>query len=173
MYDEVVSKTREEWNEYLLDDGEVRSEKDYPWIIFSLDRTEYGVNSKYVLSIEILGAITPIVDAGHCCPGITRSRGDMIELLDLRALFGLGDYRRGKTDSWDERYMIVVIEAGGVKRGVIVDQVVSVEHVTHFEETTADAGKNVVSSRWVERIAKRDKLDSPLLIISPQCLNPR
>ena len=47
------SELREELTRELLgeDSEEDRSEKDYPWIVFSVDGTEYGVNSKYVLSI--------------------------------------------------------------------------------------------------------------------------
>jgi len=49
-----------------------------------------------VLSIEFLGEITPIVEAQSHCPGIARSRGNMIELMDSRALFGLGNYVSAK-----------------------------------------------------------------------------
>ena len=94
LMEELRRELKEELRRELLgeDTAEERSEREYPWIVFALDGTEYGVNSKYVLSIEIIGNITPIVDAASHCPGITQSRGDMIDLLDLRALFGLGDY---------------------------------------------------------------------------------
>ena len=144
--------------------------KDYPWIVFSLSGSEYGVNSKNVLSIEILGEITPIVDARAHCPGITRSRGNMIELLDLRALFGQGDYVTAKNPGQDERYMMVVIETNGVKRGLIVDQIVSVEHITRFDKGVINAGQSVITSKYISQIARREKLDSPLLIIDPESL---
>ena len=69
------NELREELTRELLgeESEEERSEKDYPWIVFAVDGTEYGVNSKYVLSIEIIGEITPIVDAGHHCPEIGRA----------------------------------------------------------------------------------------------------
>jgi hypothetical protein len=75
-----------------------RAEIEYPWILFSLLDTAYSINSKYVLSIEILGEITPIVDAAHYSPGITESRGEMIELIDMLALFGTGTYLDGKAE---------------------------------------------------------------------------
>ena len=153
------------------EDEEERTEKDYPWIVFSLDGTEYGVNSKYVLSIEILGDITPIVDSELHCPGITRSRGNMIGLLDLRALFGLGTYVSAKSTGQDDRYMMVVVETGGVRRGLIVDQIVAVEHVTRIDSADESVCGNAITSRYIKHVARREKSDSPLLIINPENLN--
>jgi len=148
-----------------------RDEREYPWIVFALDLTEYGVNSKNVLSIEIVGEITPIVDAGHHCPGITQSRGEMIDLLDLRALFGIGDYISAKSSSTDDRVMMMVIETGGKKRGVIVDEIVSVEYITNFIEGIVGDGDNSVKSQYISQVATREKLDTPVLILDPESLN--
>ena len=152
------------------DTEQERPETEYPWIVFALDGTEYGINSKYVLSIEIVGGITPIVDAAHHCPGITRSRGNMIELLDLRALFGLGDYQSAKSDNGDDRYMMVVIETEGIKRGVIVDQIVSVEYITRFEAGVIDKTDGSLASRYISRVARREKSDSTVLIFNADIL---
>ena len=166
------NELKEELTRELLGEEpeEERSEKDYPWIVFSVDGTEYGVNSKNVLSIEIIGDITPIVDAAHHCPGITQSRGDMIDLLDLRALFGLGDYISAKT-SEDDRVMMMVIETGDKKRGVIVDEIVSVEYITNFIEGIVSETAGAVTSQYIREVATREKLDSPVLILNPESLN--
>jgi len=166
------SELREELTRELLGEEaeEERSEKDYPWIVFALDGTEYGVNSKYVLSIEIIGDITPIVDAAPHCPGITQSRGDMIDLLDLRALFGLGDYVSAKSAD-DDRVMMMVIETGDKKRGVIVDEIVSVEYITNFIEGVVSEKAGSVTSQYIREVATREKLDSPVLILNPERLN--
>jgi len=153
---------------------EERSEKDYPWIVFAVDNQEYGVNSKYVLSIEIIGEITPVVDAPHHCPGITPSRGEMIDLMDLRALFGLGDYISAKTED-DDRVMMMVIETGEKKRGVIVDEIVSVEYITNFIEGVVgddgSEGGSSITSQYIREVATREKLNTPVLILNPISLN--
>ena len=173
LMEELREELKEELRRELLgeDSEEERSEKDYPWIVFSLDGTEYGVNSKFVLSIEIIGEITPIVDAQNHCPGITQSRGDMIDLLDLRALFGLGDYITAKTDTKDDRYMMMVIETGDKKRGVIVDEIVSVEYITNFIDGVVSEHEGSITSQFIKQIAKREKLDSPVLILNPESIN--
>jgi len=165
------NELREELTRELLGEEpeEERSEKDYPWIVFSVDSTEYGVNSKYVLSIEIIGEITPIVDAGPHCPGITRSRGDMIDLLDLRALFGLGDYVSAKASD-DDRVMMMVVETGDKKRGVIVDEIVSVEYISNFLGSVVN-DTHGADSRYIREVATREKLDSPVLILNHEAIN--
>jgi len=166
------NELREELTRELLGEEieEERSEKDYPWIVFSVDGTEYGVNSKNVLSIEIIGEITPIVDAALHCPGITQSRGDMIDLLDLRALFGLGDYVSAKSAD-DDRVMMMVIETGDKKRGVIVDEIVSVEYISNFIDGVVSESNSAVTSQYIREVATREKLDSPVLILNPESLN--
>jgi len=174
IYEQLRSELREELKKELSEEellGEDRDEKEYPWIIFALDGTEYGVNSKYVLSIEIIGEITPVVDAAHHCPGITRSRGEMIDLLDLRALFGLGDYITAKSDSNDDQFMMMVVETEGKKRGVIVDQIVSVEYITNFIDGVVGETDGSITSQFIRQVATREKLDSPVLILNPTSLN--
>jgi len=173
LMEELRQELKEELRRELLGEEpeEERSEKDYPWIVFALDGTEYGVNSRYVLSIEIIGDITPIVDAQSHCPGITQSRGDMIDLLDLRALFGLGDYISAKADSKDDRVMMMVIETGDKKRGVIVDEIVSVEYITNFIDGVVSDREGSITSQYIRQIATREKLDSPVLILNPESLN--
>lgn len=152
-------------------DEKDRPEAEYPWIVFSVDGTEYGVNSKYVLSIEILGEITPLVDAKSYSPGITKSRGEMIELIDLRALFGLGDYVSAKSEgNQSDTFMMVVIEVDDKKRGMIVDQVIAVEYITEFEDGALSGSDGENTSQYISKIAKREKIDKTLLIISPDNL---
>jgi len=175
--DEIRQQLKEELRNELKREllGEVseedRHERAYPWIVFALDNTEYGVNSKFVLSIEIIGDITPIVDASPYCPGITQSRGDMIDLLDLRALFGLGDYVSTKNEGADDRIMMMVIETGGKKRGVIVDEIVSVEYITNFIDGVVGEQSGSITSQYIRQVATREKLDSPVLILNPENLN--
>ena len=151
--------------------GDDRDEAEYPWIVFALDDTEYGINSKYVLSIEIIGEITPVVDAAAHCPGITRSRGDMIDLLDLRVLFGLGDYVAAKENDSGDTFMMMVLETDGKKRGVIVDRIVSVEYISNFIDGVIGDCDEAITSQFISQLATREKLNSPVLILNPRSLN--
>jgi chemotaxis signal transduction protein len=153
-----------------LDAEQDRDEKEYPWILFSLLDTAYGMNSKYVLSIEILADVTPIVESPHYCPGFTRSRGDYIELIDMRALFGSGDYQSAKEGVEDAIYMMVVAEINEIKRGLIVDEIISVEHLTRFEDGVVGEKAGSLASQYLKQIARREKTDKPVLILNPENL---
>ena len=142
-----------------------RAAIDYPWILFALNDTAYSINSKYVLSIEILGEITHIVDAQHYSPGITESRGEMIELVDMHMLFGTGTYLDGK-EGTDAVCMMIVTEVEGVKRALIVDEILAVEYITRFEENIMGNREAHVTSQYVNKIARRDKTDEPILILN-------
>ena len=149
---------------------EDRDENDFPWIVFSISDTAYGINSKYVLSIEILGEITPVVEAPHYCPGITRSRGELIEIADMRALFGLGDYVSAKDEKPDAVFMMIVTELNNIKRGLIVDEILAVEHITRFDDNIVSGKEGTLTSQYIERIARREKSDAPVLILKPERL---
>jgi len=147
-----------------------RAESDFPWILFSLSGQAYSINSRYVLSIEILGEITPIVDAAPHSPGITESRGEMIELIDMLALFGSGHYLMGKEDDKDAVSMMIVTEVNDVKRGIIVDEILAVEHITRFDENFMSEKEHAGSSQYISKIAKREKTDEPVLVLNMDCL---
>lgn len=66
-----------------------------PFALFAVDDIVYGISSNYVLSIEILGKPTPIVDSPDYSLGIVGFRGDMIPLIGLRKLFGIGQRGMG------------------------------------------------------------------------------
>jgi len=160
-----------EMTSYDMDEMQARSEKEYPWAIFSIANTEYAINSKYVLCFESLNTVTPIVNSQSYCPGITESRGELIELIDLRALFNMESYTSLKKGDDDEKTMMVVIEIDGVKRGMIVDKIVSVEYVSNFVEGVVSENNGTISSPYISQIAIRDKLDSPLMLFNPNNLS--
>ena len=159
---------RETFDEEVIQE---RDEGEYPWAIFALGGTEYAINSKYVLCFESLGKIISIINAQSYSPGLTESRGDLIELIDLRALFNLGSYDTAGANDGDNNTMMVVVEVEGIKRGILVDAVISVEYVSQFTDDTVSEQGGVFLSKYVSRIARRDKLNTPLFIFKPESLN--
>lgn len=75
--------------EYGDDTGRSFPEEEFPAAVFSVADVMYGLSSRHMLSIEILGTVTPIVGSPPHMIGVTDFRGDMISLIDLRALFGI------------------------------------------------------------------------------------
>jgi purine-binding chemotaxis protein CheW len=167
----VIEKTDFATKERLDELDQEFSESDYPWVVFTVNSTEYGINSKHVISIENLGMITPVHGTQSYCPGITESRGEIIDLVDLRALFGALDHVPAKLDGRNSHNMMMVIETGDKKRGVIVDEIVSVEYITEFIDGIVGNGKCSITSQYIHQIARREKKGFPILIIDPDNLD--
>lgn len=133
---------------------------DFPWVLFSINDVIYAIFSTHVLSIEILNATTPLVNSPHYARGITNFRGDMISLIDLRALFGLPPKQLDE----ESREMIVVLEVEGVVKGIIVDEIVSVEYVERMLEMPGLTEK----TQYVRNLGKREKSNSTIQIIDEE-----
>lgn len=143
-------------------------EDDYFWLAFLIGDTGYAINAKYVTRVIALREIVPFENAPAYCPGVIWDRKGLIRLLDLRSLFGLGDYLSSLKNERDKLPKTIVIELDGRRRGIIVDQIVSIEH---FYNITGSSSKQ--SSKWTSYSymrVKSDLLDSPAFVIGPENL---
>ena len=145
------------------------SENDLPWTLFTLNGTAYGISNRHVLSMDILSEVTHVVDAPPYCPGVTCFRDEVIELMDMRARFGLGDYLSAKSDRLKPAMMIVT-NLNNVHRGFIVDEIIGVEHITRFANGVMSGKESAVASQHVKKIARREKTDEPVFILEIQSL---
>jgi len=128
--------------------------KDSMWIIFNLNDMEYSINVNYVLYVEQIDEINLAANMKNHCPGTTQSRVDLIELLDLRALFGMGGYISTKSGKQDKSINIIFIETDGIKCGLIVEQLILVEQITNFELGLIREIEGTVVSKYISQTAK-------------------
>ena len=138
----------------------ISDSQDSPFTLFMVNDVVYGVSSAHVLSIEILEEPTPLVNAPHYMLGILDFRGDMIPLIGLRRLFGI------PPRDADTQDMLLVLNVDGVTKGVVADEIVSVEYISKFVEMHTGGAQ----SRYVRNLAKRDKDDSTVLMLDESLL---
>lgn len=141
----------------IEDDMSEQISADFPWVLFSINDVIYGIFSTHVLSIEILSKSTPLVNSPHYSRGITNFRGEMISLIDLRALFGLPSGNQTE----DSREMMIVLEVDGVVKGILVDGIIAVEYVERMLEMPGLTEK----TQYVRNLGKREKDNSTIQII--------
>ena len=139
-----------------------------PYTLFAVDNVVYGVSSKFVLSIEICDHPIPLVNAPGYVLGILDFRGDVIPLISLRRLFGAGPRESDfSADEQDEiREMLLVLDVGGIEKGIVVDEIVAVEYINKFIDMSVNAAK----SRYIRSLAKRGKDDSSVLLIDEELI---
>ena len=62
---------------------------DFPWALFNLGETIFGISCEYIKSIFILKEVNAIPDMPDHIKGIFNLRGNIIHIIDLRKLFGM------------------------------------------------------------------------------------
>ncbi len=149
--------------DYEMD--EVYEEIDFPWLIFKINNNLYTVNSKMITSIVIKPEeITFVPRVSNYISGLIHLRGNVVPLIDLKKLFRLKVDE--SSSNVEKREMVVVLEKDNSFVGLVVDEVLSVENITTFEET--EEVKKMCNDGFVKGIAKGNKSEDILLIIDEE-----
>jgi purine-binding chemotaxis protein CheW len=86
-------------------------------ITFSVARERYAVESRFVFAVFRLTDLTPLPGAEAHVAGLTRWRGDLLTLLDVRGLVG------APTHGLDDLARVIVIGARSAEFGLLADTV--------------------------------------------------
>lgn len=145
--------------------AEKAEKKGGKYLTFFLGSEEYGVEILKVREIIGLLPITCVPRTPECVRGVINLRGKVIPVVDLRSRFGLH-----MVDSTPET-VIVVVQAGGVEFGVVVDRVSEVADVAEADvENTPDFGSSV-QTRFLRGLAKDQSGNVKLLLDIDEVLN--
>jgi purine-binding chemotaxis protein CheW len=148
------------------DTEEIFEEIEFPWLIFKLCDSLYTVNSKYITSIVMVpDEVTFVPRVPDYVIGIIQLRGNVVPLIDLKKLFNIEAEKSGNNDK-SEKEMVVVLERDNSFVGLMVDEVLSVENITAFEET--EEIKKMCKDGYVKGVAKGSKNDNILLIVDDE-----
>lgn len=143
---------------------EVIEEIDFPWLIFQLNDNLYTVNSKLITSIVIKPEeVTFVPGVEEYIIGLIHLRGNVVPLIDLKRLFKI---EVSSELNANESNMVIVLEKDNSFAGLIVDEVLSVEDITSFEET--EEIKKMCKDGFVRGVAKGNKNEDILLIIDEE-----
>jgi len=87
---------------------------------FRLAYQEYAVGMKYVREVVLTGGITPVPGTPDYISGICAIRGEIISLVDLRALFSISG--KGLTDL----NRVIVLTDGTMTFGILADYITGI-----------------------------------------------
>lgn len=152
-----------------FENEEELEEIEFPWLIFILNNNLYTINSKFITSIVIKpDEITMVPNVADFMTGLIHLRGNVVPLIDLKTLFKMSKtYVNSDNESNEEKKeMVIVLEKENAFVGLIVDEVVSVENITAFEES--DEIKKMTKDGFVKGVAKSSKGEDVLLIIDEE-----
>lgn len=139
-----------------------------PWLIFKLNETLYTVNSRFITSIVIKSDVVTLVpNVAEHINGLIHLRGNVIPLVDLKSLLNIEAESGNSTDDLKEnRDMVVVLEKGNSFVGLVVDEVLSVENISAYEETAEI--KQMGNNGFIMGVAKGHKSEDVLLVIDEE-----
>jgi len=118
-----------------------------PFILFDLAGATYGVRSREIEQLEMVGAVTPVPNAPPYVDGVVSVRGQVIPVVSLRARFG---FPRVPADL---RSRLLVVRRDGRTVGFLVDS------AREFTRIPADAIKpppdevSGLNGRYLEGLA--------------------
>ena len=110
------------------------------YLTFVLGKEEYGLEILIVREIIGIMDITQVPQTPSFVTGVINLRGKVIPVINLRLKFGMEE------EEYTKETCIIVVEAGSVLIGIIVDTVSEVIDITDNDiEPTPSFGSNIKS----------------------------
>lgn len=134
------------------------------YLIFSIEKEEYGIEIRYVTEIVGIQAITAVPDLESYIKGVINLRGKIIPVMDVRLRF------KKEERAYDDRTCIVVVEIGNISVGLIVDRVSEVLPIPEDQIVPPPEIKSGAKNKYISAIGKTEK-DVKLLIDCKKLLN--
>ncbi len=128
------------------------SEDSRKYIIFNINKEDYGIPISKIREVLRFVKITPIHEASEFLKGVINMRGKIIPIIDMRVKFGLEE------SDYNERTVFIIVDILGAKEvyniGITVDAVQDVVDIAEKDmEKTPDIGLRL-KSQYLEGIAK-------------------
>ncbi len=74
---------------------------NYPWILFNIKGTVYGISCEPVVSMVILSDVTNVAKVPEYVRGVTNLRGRIVPLVDIRKMLGLKSLQEEINDFYE------------------------------------------------------------------------
>jgi len=126
------------------------------YVIFGMGDEQFAVNIEQVDSIERVSEMTKVPQAPHFMQGFTDLRGEVISVVDLKALLDIGTVDLSK----DPRLIIAQIE--NLKIALLVDEA---KEVLDLESDIVEESPKMVGGVKKEYIQGVARLEDRLIII--------
>jgi len=146
-------------------------EENHPEVIvellrFGLMYQEYAVEMKYVREVILTGEITPVPVTPDYIAGICTTRGEIISLVDLRALFSLPE--RDLTDL----NRVFVITNGTITFGILADTITGVDTIPLEKIEPAPPGFTSIGDEYLKGVTGGNLviLDAAAILADPRMI---
>ena len=118
------------------------------YLTFFLGKEEYGLEILKVREIIGMMDITPVPRTPNFIRGVINLRGKVIPVIELRLKFGM------ETVANTNETCIIVVQAGGVEIGIVVDRVFEVTDIDAAQIQEAPSFGSTVDTDYILGIGK-------------------
>jgi len=142
--------------------AEIPSAKVLDVLKFRLAYREYAVPMQYVREVVLTGSIVPVPGTPGFITGICTLRGEIISLVDLRALFALPE--KGLTDL----NRVIILSDGVMTFGILADSITGMISVAESRLAGPDPGIVPINTSYVRgRMDDLIVLDAGSILADP------
>lgn len=148
-------------------ENEMETEEDTQknkYLIFTIDKEEYGIEIKYILEIISIQKITRVPDLVDYIKGIINLRGKIIPVMDVRLRF------KKMPMEYDDRTCIIIVDVDGLTVGLIVDRVSEVITIPEDQVVLPPITTKSAGNKYINGVGKVGE-DVRLLIECSKLLN--
>ncbi len=136
--------------EEMIMADDAKTAEEIQLVVFSLGREEFAVEVTQVREIIRMEEITRMPKSPYFVEGIINLRGQIIAVIDLAKRLNIDSGERGAETR------IIVVEAGDVKVGMIVDSVSEVLRIGADAVEPSPTMATDVSAAFLQGVVKHD-----------------
>lgn len=136
------------------------SSAELPHIIFKLNDHKYALSSEFVIHMEALGVVTPMIDMdAHCC-GMKLFGGVSVPIYNLHSMFDIDGMKaaadnpksqQSQASDGNEK-MLIYYQVNDVTKGIIVDSVSDIQVLDELFDLPRFISDT--QSKYILRVAK-------------------
>ncbi|MCL1924710.1 MAG: chemotaxis protein CheW [Defluviitaleaceae bacterium] len=120
------------------------------FLLFKIGEEEFGVEISFVREIINMVNITGVPHTPHYLKGIINLRGEIVPILEIRSRFMMEEI------PYDDLTCIIIIEYGGDKIGLIVDEVNEVKYIDEEKIAPPPSAKLSYANYFVKNLGHTD-----------------
>lgn len=132
------------------------NENNNQYVIFKLEKENYGIPINYVETIEKVTEITRVPNAPYYVKGVINLRGEVVPVLDLRKRFQFPEMVLG------DESRIIILSVDEVIVGILVD---SSSEVLTIENESIDHTSNLINTFEDDYINGIGKVQERMIIL--------
>ncbi len=119
---------------------------DVEFVTFYVGDLLLGAEIRHVEEINRHVNVTPVAHAPEWVQGVVNLRGEVVTVLDLRQILGLGRTETGASTR------NVIVNTGGESIGLLVDRIANVVNTQRSEVKASPANLTGVDRRFIEGV---------------------